>query len=58
MLIPMELFRAISYALAWTAICTQASNIAPKGLENTTMAIVYTLTWNIGELDSKLCSNT
>lgn len=49
MLIPMEIiFRPISYALAWTTICIKASNISPKGLEATTMAIVYTTTKVIG----------
>jgi len=49
MLIPMEIiFRPISYALAWTTICIKASNISPKGLEATTMAIVYTTTKIIG----------
>ena len=48
MLIPIELFRMISYALAWTTICTHASNISVKGLESTTMALVYTTTNLIG----------
>ncbi len=48
MVIPMELFRIISYAIAYTTICTYASMIAPEGAEATIMALVYAVIKTVG----------
>ncbi|XP_076805654.1 uncharacterized protein LOC143449370 isoform X1 [Clavelina lepadiformis] len=48
MIIPMDLFRAITYGLMWPAVCNYAGSISPPELRATTMALVYMFSWNLG----------
>ncbi|XP_076806838.1 uncharacterized protein LOC143450259 [Clavelina lepadiformis] len=48
MIIPMEMFRGVTFGLMWPAICTYAGSISPPELQATTMAIVHAASWNFG----------
>ncbi|CAK8691018.1 unnamed protein product [Clavelina lepadiformis] len=49
MIIPIDMFRAVTFGLMWPAICTYAGSISPPELQATTMAIVHVASWNFGK---------